>query len=288
VSSAAGKGRGSSMIAGRAVREPPTDKAERGPPRRQPEERSRRSATRSRHHAHDSCRTWPDLPALATALFKDPRVDYLLISFQRRIANPEKDGGACAPYTGAGPHENHLHLIYADRRDDRRPRASACPSRRGRHRRQITARSRHTPLGPVPAISMATSLTVEGYFWPLLARGLRGARGDGGAWRFAPALRRSEAQAIAARSYVVWDDERLRWPGRWPSPSLTSTRFRFVARGDRARPSRRLRRPAGAWCSTKAVCAHDTWPARCGRRAQPIRQERPRRDQDRSTASPTT
>lgn len=59
----------------------------------------------------------PPLDVLAAALLRDPRTHYVI--WNRRIANPEKAGGAWRPYTGASPHTDHLHLsIYPEKRND--------------------------------------------------------------------------------------------------------------------------------------------------------------------------
>ncbi|MEP7123124.1 MAG: SpoIID/LytB domain-containing protein [Byssovorax sp.] len=137
----------------------------------------------------------PDLVALGTALLKDSRAHYVI--FQGRIANPGKDGGAWRPYTGASPHEEHLHLsIYDSRRDDRTewdlagvgiPASPAVAS---------------APVGPVPTISMPTSLVVEGFGRLALEDYVaRVVTAELGASRQLQAL---EAQAMVARSYLVW------------------------------------------------------------------------------------
>ena len=172
----------------------------------------------------------PDLAALATALLKDPRAHYVI--FQRRIANPEKDGGAWRPYTGADPHEDHLHLsIYAERRDDRTEwdlagvGAPASPAITTDDRRSPLDPT--TPLGPVPAISMATSLTVEGFGRLTLEDYVaRVVTAELGASRQLQAL---EAQAIAARSYVVWMMNHYGY-GTPAKPVPNSTRFQVCAR----------------------------------------------------------
>lgn len=62
----------------------------------------------------------PDLDALAAALLRDPRVHYVI--WNRRIANPEIEGGAWRAYNGTNPHTKHLHVsIYPQSRDDLSP-----------------------------------------------------------------------------------------------------------------------------------------------------------------------
>jgi hypothetical protein len=162
----------------------------------------------------------PDLAALATALLTDARAHYVI--FQRRIANPEKEGGAWRPYTGTSTHEDHLHLsIYAGRRDDRRewdlagvgvPASPAVAT---------------GPVGPIPTISMPTALTVQGFGRLALEDYVaRVVTAELGASRQLHAL---EAQAMAARSYVVWMMSNQGY-GTPAKPVPNSTHFQVCAR----------------------------------------------------------
>ena len=63
----------------------------------------------------------PDLEALARTLLADPRTHYVI--FDRRIANPNREGGAWRPYGGGwrDPHQGHLHVsIWPELREDAR------------------------------------------------------------------------------------------------------------------------------------------------------------------------
>ena len=63
----------------------------------------------------------PDLEALAGMLLADPRTHYVI--FDRRIANPNREGGAWRPYGGGwrDPHKGHLHVsIRPEVREDAR------------------------------------------------------------------------------------------------------------------------------------------------------------------------
>ncbi len=162
----------------------------------------------------------PDLTALGTVLLQDPRTHYVI--FQRRIANPEKDGGAWRPYTGASPHEEHLHLsIYAGHRDD--PTAWDLAGVASPASPEVAT----APPGTVPAISMPTSLTVEGFGRLALEDYVaRVVTAELGASRQLHAL---EAQAMAARSYVVWMINNNGY-GTPAKPVPNSTHFQVCAR----------------------------------------------------------
>jgi len=62
----------------------------------------------------------PDLDELAAALLEDSRVTYVI--WRARIANRDIQSGAWRPYSGANPHNHHLHVsIRASARDDVQP-----------------------------------------------------------------------------------------------------------------------------------------------------------------------
>lgn len=171
----------------------------------------------------------PDLAALATALLKDARAHYVI--FQRRIANPEKDGGAWRPYPGVNPHEDHLHLsIYADRRDDATSwdlasiGASASPP--DDRLRPVDPAVVFGP-SPAPEIHLPQLVAVEGFgLLDLEDYVARVVTAELGASRQLQAL---EAQAMAARSYVVWMVANQGY-GTRAKPVPNSTHFQVCAR----------------------------------------------------------
>jgi lysophospholipase L1-like esterase len=174
----------------------------------------------------------PDLAALATALLQDPRTHYVI--FQRRIANPEKEGGAWRPYTGANPHEDHLHLsIYADRRDDATTwdlagiGLPASPPSSPSDRDWPSGSAVSFRSSPAQEIHLPTLVAVEGFgLLDLEDYVARVVTAELGASRQLQAL---EAQAMAARSYVVWMVANQGY-GTRAKPVPNSTSFQVCAR----------------------------------------------------------
>jgi lysophospholipase L1-like esterase len=160
----------------------------------------------------------PELAALATALLQDPRAHYVI--FQRRIANPEREGGAWRPYSGASPHEDHLHLsIYPERRGDATTWDLAGSG--------LPASAPIAAGDPIAAIRLPTSLVVVGFGVLTLEDYVaRVVTAELGASRQLQAL---EAQAIAARSYVAWRMANQGY-GTQAKPVPNSPRFQVCAR----------------------------------------------------------
>jgi hypothetical protein len=129
----------------------------------------------------------PDLDALAAVLLKDPRTFYVI--WRRRIANVQKEGAAWRPYSGASPHEDHLHLsLFASLRADASPW-------------DLAAVASGAPA-PTEPLQMPASLYVKGFGQLGLEDYVaRVVTAELGAARQPQAL---AAQAMAARSYVVW------------------------------------------------------------------------------------
>ena len=179
-------------------------------------EEHRRTSPKSEHTAGDAIdithdpKHGPDLDALAAALLKDPRTRYVI--WRRRIANVEREGGAWRPYSGASPHEDHLHLsLFADRRDDASPWELA------------TAGSDVAPS----AIRLPASVHVAGFgLLDLEDYVARVVTAELGAARQPQAL---AAQAMAARSYVVWMMIHQGY-GTQAKPVPNSARFQVCAR----------------------------------------------------------
>ena len=153
----------------------------------------------------------PDLDALAAALLKDPRTRYVI--WRRRIANVQVEGGAWRPYTGASAHEDHLHLsLFAALRADASPWDLAAVA----------------SGAPAPsALRMPASLVVTG-FGPLDLEDYvaRVVTAELGAARQPQAL---AAQAMVARSYVVWRTSHEGY-GTEAKPVPNSPQFQVCAR----------------------------------------------------------
>jgi hypothetical protein len=189
-----------------------------------PSEEHRRANPKSDHATGDAiditydAAQGPDLDALAAALLADPRTRYVI--WRRRIANVQKEGGAWRPYSGASPHEDHLHLsIVAERRGDASPWNVA------------TAASGAAPVAPPAeppsAIRMPRSLYVKGFgTLDLEDYVARVVTAELGAARQPQAL---AAQAMAARSYVVWMVLHQGY-GTQAKPVPNSTSFQVCAR----------------------------------------------------------
>lgn len=189
-----------------------------------PSEEHRRANPKSEHATGDAIditydpAQGPDLDALAAALLKDPRTRYVI--WRRRIANVQKEGGAWRPYTGASPHEDHIHLsIFADRRDDASPWNLAAAA--------SGATPPAAPTAPPSAIRIPKSLYVTGFgLLDLEDYVARVVTAELGAARQPQAL---AAQAMAARSYVVWMALHQGY-GTQNKPVPNSTRFQVCAR----------------------------------------------------------
>jgi lysophospholipase L1-like esterase len=184
-----------------------------------PSEEHRRANPTSEHAAgnaiditHDP-EHGPDLGALAEALLKDRRTHYVI--WRRRIANVQKEGGAWRSYTGASPHEDHLHLsILANRREDASPW-------------ELAGDAGDAPTGQAPATRMPAALYVDGFgVLGLEDYVARVVTAELGAARQHQAL---AAQAMAARSYVVWMAAHQGY-GTQAKPVPNSQRFQVCAR----------------------------------------------------------